>query len=71
MPSSGRKEHPKSYPPLAIVEGVSLDYNLHFRVIFGEFVQTYEGTRNDMTSRCVDAIALEPTGNLRGGDAML
>ena len=24
--------------PLAIVEGISVDYNLHFRVIFGEFL---------------------------------
>ena len=53
--------------PLAIVEGTVLDYNLHFRVIFGEFLQTYEGARNDMTSRCVDAIALGPNGNLQGG----
>ena len=53
--------------PLTIVEGTALDYNLHFRVIFGEFVQTYEGTSNDMAPRCVDAIALGPNGNLQGG----
>ena len=52
---------------LTIVEGVVLDYELHFRVIFGEFVQTYEGTRNDMTARTVDALALGPNGNLQGG----
>ena len=54
-------------PPLTIVEGTVLDYNLHFRVIFGEFLQTHEGTKNDMTPRAVDTIALGPNGNLQGG----
>ena len=31
----------KALSPLAIVEGVSVDCNLHFKVIFGEFVQTH------------------------------
>ena len=44
-----------------------MDYNLHFRVIYGEFLQTYEGTKNDMTPRTVDAIAMGPNGNLQGG----
>ena len=57
----------KFLSPLAIVEGTVVDYNLHFKVIFGEFVQTYEGTKNDMGARCVDAIALGPNGNLQGG----
>ena len=29
--------------PLTTLEGVALDFNLHFRVIFGEFLQTFEG----------------------------
>ena len=52
--------------PLAIVEGISLDYNLHFKVIFGEFLQTHEGTKNDMSPRTVDVIASGPNGNLQG-----
>ena len=53
--------------PMSIVEGIVLDYNLHFQVIYGEYAQTYEGTRNDMTERTVGAIALGPSGNLQGG----
>ena len=53
--------------PLAIVEGISVDYNLHFKVTHGKFVQTYEGTRNGMTPRTADAIALGPNGNVEGG----
>ena len=53
--------------PLTIVEGVAVDYNLHFQVMFGDFVQTYEGTRNDVTLRTIDALGLVPNGNLQGG----
>ena len=28
--------------PLAIIEGETLDFSLHFRMIFGEFLKTYE-----------------------------
>ena len=52
---------------MSLVEGIVLDFNLHFRVMFGEFVQTYEGTSNTMVPRTVDAIALGPSGNLQGG----
>ena len=57
----------KVLPPLTIVEGLTLDYCLLFRVIYGEHVQTYEGTRNDMTARTVDALALGPNINVQGG----
>jgi hypothetical protein len=53
--------------PMTILEGVVLDYNLHFQVIFGEYLHTYEVTTNTMKSRTVGAIALGPTGNLQGG----
>ena len=53
--------------PLTILEGVVLDYNLHFQVIFGEYAHTYEVTTNTMKRRTVGAIALGPTGNLQGG----
>ena len=54
-------------PPLTIVEGVVLDFNLHFRVIYSEFCQTYEGTDNTMNLRTTDSVALGPNGNLQGG----
>jgi hypothetical protein len=53
--------------PYTIIEGVILDYDLHFQVIFGEYAQTYEGTDNTNKERTVGAIALGPSGNLQGG----
>jgi hypothetical protein len=53
--------------PRTIVEGVTLDYNRHFQVIFGDYAQVFEGTDNTMKERTVGAIALGPTGNLQGG----
>ena len=53
--------------PLAIAKGTVLDYNFHFWVKFREFLQTHEGTRNYMTPRSTDAIALGPNSNLQGG----
>jgi hypothetical protein len=53
--------------PMTILEGVVLDYNLHFQVIFGEYAHTYEETTNNMKRRTVGAVALGPTGNLQGG----
>ena len=50
--------------PITAVEGIVLDYNLHFKVIFGEFAQTYEGTDNIMSLRTIDTIALGPAINL-------
>ena len=31
-------------PPVTIVEGLVVDFNKHFHVIFGEYMHTYEGT---------------------------
>ena len=53
--------------PASIVEGIKLDYNKHFRAIFGEYALVYEGTDNTMSERMTGAIALGPTGNLQGG----
>ena len=53
--------------PLTILEGIVIDYNLHFQVIFGEYAHTYETTTNTTKSRTVGAMALGPTGNLQGG----
>ena len=54
----------KVLPPLTIIEGLALGYNLHFRVTCGEHVQTYEGTRNDITERTVDELGLGPNSNM-------
>ena len=51
--------------PLTITEGIVLNYNLYFKVIFKEFVQTYKGTDNSMNYRTINAIALEPNENLQ------
>ena len=60
------KDVSKVLPLLTTIEGITLDYHLHFRVMHGEFVQTYEGTRNDMSLRTVDALVLVPNGNMQG-----
>ena len=54
-------------PPITIVEGLALDFNKHFHLIYGEYIHTYEGTTNDMKTRTIGAIALGPSGNLQGG----
>ena len=53
--------------PFTIVEGIALDYNKHFHVIFGEYLRTYEGTTNTMAERTTPGLALGPSGNLQGG----
>jgi hypothetical protein len=57
--------------PMNIVEGVTLDYNKHFQVIFGEYAQVFKGTDNTMKERTVGAKAVGPTGNLQGGVSFL
>lgn len=54
-------------PPVSIVEGLVLDYNKHFHVVFGTCCHTFEGTSNDMQKRTVGAVALGPLENLQGG----
>ena len=54
-------------PPMTLVEGIALDYNKHFHVIFGEYLHTYEGTTNTMRERTTSCLALGPSGNLQGG----
>ena len=52
---------------MIIVEGLVVDFNKHFHVIFGEYMHTYEGTDKTMKMRTVAALALGPSGNLQGG----
>ena len=44
-----------------------LDYNLNFRVVFGVFAQTCDGTLNDTSPRSTDALELGPNSNFQGG----
>ena len=53
-------------PPVTL-EGLVVDYNKHFHVIFGKYMHTYEGTDNTMKFRTVGALTLGPSGNLQGG----
>ena len=53
--------------PRAIVTGQRIDFNLHCKYEFGEYVQTHEQHDNTMATRTVGALALRPTGNAQGG----
>ena len=55
--------------PLTIIEGTAIDFNLHFKVTCGEFIQTYEGTYSTMNLRTIDSMSLGPCGNLLGSIA--
>ena len=46
--------------PEAIVTGLTIDYNKHYKLEFGAYVQTHEenAPRNSMTARSLGAIAL-------------
>ena len=45
---------------MTIVEGVKLDYHKYFKVIPGEYAQTFEGSDNTMKERTIGALALRP-----------
>jgi hypothetical protein len=53
--------------PRTIVTGLSIDYNKHCRIEYGQYVQTHEKHGNTMTTRTIGALALRPTGNQQGG----
>ena len=50
-----------------MMEGIVLDFNLHFRVIFSEFVQVHEVTLNKRNPITSDSITLGSNGNFQGG----
>ena len=55
------------HSPRYILTGRELEYPLHVRLEFGEYVQTHEQHGNRMTDRTVGAICLGPNGNSQGG----
>lgn len=65
FPWTGGVSNTKS--PMTLSEGTYLDFDLHFKVIFGEFGMVYTGTDNMMNLRAVGAIAMGPSGNYQGG----
>ena len=57
----------KSFPPLTIIDGALIEFNLYFRIMQDEFVQTYDGTDDTMYLCTIDAIDMGPCGNFQGG----
>ena len=56
------------YPsPRYLLTGRELEYPLHVRLEFGEYVQMHEKHGNQMTDRTLGAICLDPNGNSQGG----
>jgi hypothetical protein len=53
--------------PRTIVTGKHIDYKIHCKVEYGQYVQTHEKHNNNMETRTVGALALRPTDNAQGG----
>ena len=56
----------KTASPRTILSGRKLDCNKHCRLAFGQHVQVYEKTANDMTSRSTGAMCLGNNNQLNG-----
>ena len=56
-----------THSPRYLMTGRELEYPLHVRLEFGEYVQTHEKHGNRMTNRTLGAICLGPNGNSQGG----
>ena len=52
--------------PCQIITGMTADYNEHYKLKFGEYVQVHEAHDNTMQYRVTVAIVLCPTGNVQG-----
>ena len=53
--------------PRTLLTGLTMNYNRHCRLEFGEYVQTHEEHDNSLNPRTIGALALRPTGNVQGG----
>jgi len=58
--------HP-TLSPCTTVTGSTIDYNKHFILQFGSYVQVHEPHNNSLMPRTTGAIALGPSGNAQGG----
>ena len=47
--------------------GLTMNYNRHCRLEFGEYVQTHEEHDNSLNPHTIGALVLHPTGNVQGG----
>ena len=56
-----------THSPRYLLTGRELEYPLHMRLEFGEYVQTHEKHGNQMTDHTLGAICLGPNGNSQGG----
>ena len=53
--------------PRAVLTGLEVNFNNHFKLEFGEYVHTHEEHENIMASSTCAAIVLRTTGNTQGG----
>ena len=53
--------------PRTLLTDLTLNYNRHFQLEFGEYVQTHEEHDNSLNPCTIGALALRPTGNVQGG----
>ena len=53
--------------PRTLLTGLTMYYNRHCRLEFGEYVQTHEEHDNSLNPRTIGALVLHPTGNVQGG----
>ena len=57
--------------PRTIMTGKTIDYNVHFKYEFGQYIQTREEYDNTMQTHTVGSNALRPIGNVQGGNFYL
>ena len=50
--------------PRTLLTGLTMSYNRHCRLEFGEYVQTHEEHDNSLNPRTIGTLALHPTGNV-------
>jgi hypothetical protein len=52
--------------PRTIITGQAVNFNLHCKYEFGEYVQTHEQHDNSMAPHTIGALSMHPTGNVQG-----
>ena len=50
-----------------LLTGLTMNYNRHCQLEFGEYVQTHEEHDNSLNPHTIGALALHQTGNVQGG----
>ena len=65
FPRKGGNSQTKS--PRTLLTGLTMNYNRHCRLEFGEYIQTHEEHDNSLNPRTIGALALRPIGNVQGG----